>query len=48
MAIAMTIGASKIKILQESALASMSEEKKVNPHFQKEGSASDLQESCFT
>jgi hypothetical protein len=48
MAIAMTIGASKIKILQESALASVPEKKTVDPHPQQEGSTSAPEESCFT
>jgi len=48
MAIAMTIGATKIRILQESTLAAMLDKKTVDPQPQQEKSASTLQESCST
>jgi hypothetical protein len=44
MAIAMTIGASKIRLLQESALASMQEKKAMDSRLQKEGTLSKSQE----
>jgi len=46
MAIAMTVGATKIRMLQESALASMQEA--FEPQPQQQEAASDPKESCFT
>jgi hypothetical protein len=45
MAIAMTVGATKIKILQENALSSLPERKPEEPRAGEEKSG---QESCFT
>jgi hypothetical protein len=48
MAIAMTVGATKIQILQESVLASMPEKKAAELQLEDEGAAPAPQESCFT
>jgi hypothetical protein len=48
MAVAMTVGATKIRILQESALASMPEKKAGEPVPQKEEAAASARESCST
>jgi hypothetical protein len=47
MAIAMTVGATKIKILQENALLSASGKKPEEPKVEHEEKSSG-QESCFT
>ena len=46
MAIAMTVGATKIKVLQENALASLSEKKPEGTKAESEEKSG--QESCFT
>lgn len=48
MAIAMTIGAGKIKVIQESALASIPGNKAVDLEPKQEESAPAAEESCFT
>ncbi len=48
MAIAMTVGATRIQILQESALASMPEKNAVDLQTQQEEAAPASGESCFT
>jgi hypothetical protein len=48
MAIAMTVGATKIQILQESVLASMPERNAAVLEQQDGGTAPAPQENCFT
>jgi hypothetical protein len=48
MAIAMTVGATKIQILHEGALASTPEKKPADPQSQQAGAAPASQESCST
>jgi hypothetical protein len=48
MAVAMTVGATKIQILQESVLASMPKKKAADLRQKDGGAAPAPQESCFT
>jgi hypothetical protein len=48
MVIAMTVGATKIKVLQENALSSTPDKRQEEPSARREEKPSPGQESCFT